>query len=98
MTASLEEILGRLGDEPDAIAAEIAKAGITAVRNEPCDCAVARWLTHLGYEKVAVMLAENDGYTVNTADDSFDLGFDGPIPDFIRAFDNGDFPQLEAAA
>ncbi len=95
MSASLEEMLGRLGDEPNAIAAEIAKAGITAVRNEPCDCAVARWLTHLGYEKVAVMLAEDDGYTVNTSTEFYELGHDGPIPNFIRAFDNGDFPQLE---
>lgn len=96
MTASLEEMLGRLGDEPDVIAAEIAKAGITAVRNEPCDCAVARWLTHNGYSKVDVMLSDADGYVVYADDEIFDLGDDGAIPDFIRAFDNGSFPQLEA--
>lgn len=94
-TASLPELLTNLGSTADEIAGSLAAAGITGELNAPCSCAIANYLSAQGFASVAVAVEESGCYVVeHGADVSHTIGQDGPIPDFIRAFDAGAYPHL----
>lgn len=95
MNANLDEMLERLGDNPSQIADTLAEQGIAGVKNDPCECAIARYVQTLGYSGVSVM-KDVRGFAVETEDDFVRLGWDGPIPDFIGEFDDGRHPHLIA--
>jgi hypothetical protein len=93
MTATVAEVLDRLGKNADQVAESLNVAGITGRPADPCECAVSRYLESLGFESVAVMNSEF-GYSVETSEDFHTIGDEGPVADFIRAFDDGQYPHL----
>ncbi|HEY6115269.1 MAG TPA: hypothetical protein VI172_04855 [Candidatus Dormibacteraeota bacterium] len=94
MTTPLPELLSALGSTKAEIAGTLAREGVTGIINEPCDCAIAAYVSAHGFTKVSVAIDEG-GYLVEHGEDvSHTIGVDGPIPDFIRAFDAGEFPEL----
>jgi hypothetical protein len=103
MTAPIGTLLANLGKTRDEIAESLTAAGIAGVVNEPCTCAIARYLESNGYEDVAVINADPlpgglpDCFQVEAnASDGYVIGDAGPVADFIRAFDREEYPHLIA--
>jgi len=95
MTASLPDLLSGLGSNADEVAEKLAEAGITGEINEPCSCAIAAFIKSSGYQDAVVGKNDDNSFYVEAADEGEHLiGYAGPIPDFIRAFDAGAYPHL----
>jgi hypothetical protein len=98
-------LLADLGRTADEIAASLAAAGIAGAINEPCECAIARYIRANGYKSVGVVNADSgpggprDCFQVEaTGSDGYVIGDSGPIADFIRAFDREEYPHLIAGS
>jgi hypothetical protein len=100
---SIRNLLNILGRTADEIAENLAAAGIAGQINEPCECALARYIQASGYESVGVINATppvgrfGDWFQVEaTGSDGYVIGDSGPVADFIRAFDREEYPHLIA--
>lgn len=93
MTESLAHILGGF-ETADQVAERFAAAGVKATPGDPCDCAVARYVRL--YFGTAQVFNDNDGtdFVVYADDEVFYVDEEDPVGEFIRAFDDGRYPQL----
>lgn len=96
MTATLGEALDRLGGSADEIAESLTIADITGKVNDACRCALARYLESLGFRNVAVVKDEAGWAVAADGQSTHPLGWDGPVVDFIDAFDARLYPHLIA--
>lgn len=99
MTTSIRDLLVGLGTTADEIAESLTVAGIAGQVNEPCECAIARYIRANGYEGVGVLNGAGplDCFRVEASDSGdYVIGDAGPVADFIRAFDREEYPHLIA--
>lgn len=91
--AEVKRLMAELGDTPEAVAANLAAAGITGYRRSACDCPIAAYL------EARVPAADAVGGTTVCVDPGGDLPYEEvPVPpavaEFIRRFDGGEWPAL----
>lgn len=100
---TIHTLLAGLGRTADEVAEALTVAGIKGQVNEPCECAIARYIQANGYDSVGVINGDpgpggpRDWFMVEaTASDGYVIGDSGPVADFIRAFDREEYPHLIA--
>lgn len=89
----LEESLQSLGDDADAVASNLHRAGVRGVKGSRCECPVAVWLGRQGFRWPSV-----DDSAAYVQEDGGDVRAYLPIPvyQFVDRFDRGRYPLLEA--
>ena len=94
--ADLEEMVLRLGNTADEVATTLRRAGITGKQKEPDCCAIANYLTFVGFDGIRVELDLDDDVVISTADDSADAT--SAVAEFVEGFDAGRYPDLIGGA
>jgi hypothetical protein len=102
----VHELLGGLGDTPERVAQSLLNKGIKGLRRKGTNCPIANYLKEQGIEFFGVnwdyvviqrygrwWAAGGYGWTETIADI---VSNPAPVLDFIRAFDGGEYPELEA--
>ena len=90
----VQEALADLGSTADEVAASLRYRGIKGSIDDPCGCPIANYIKSLGYGYASV----GGGFAYAARDDirlaTECLPLPGPVQQFIRAFDNRAYPDL----
>jgi len=86
---SLEQELASLGETTCEVASKIQRAGIKGSKGSCISCPVARYLQSRGYLGAKVGAGSTTFYGDYVLNPS-------PVQQFVTAFDNGLYPELEA--
>lgn len=96
--SSLEKEMQRMGDDADSVADYLIERGVEGYRYHPESCPVALWLGEasddLGDSKV--LSVDKERVRVRTPGGDLTLAPTPAVSEFVRAFDEGDFPELDA--
>ena len=106
--STIKEALDKLGNTTASVAAKLRELGIKGYSGSSCSCPIAKYLHREGFPGVVVGTITRDGFDLMVAmrqagnqsvgvvemwNDNADLPF--VVQVFIRAFDHGEYPDLE---
>ena len=97
----LIEYLTSLGTTPDEVAASLRKQGVKGTRGSSTGCVLLEGIKDIFSDRdygLQVLSVDSSLYfAVSSRDDFEPPDFPGPVLEFVRRFDAGDFPDLQVA-